>query len=420
MNSERKYILHLDGDSFFASVESAKNPALRNRPIVTGFERGIASAVSYEAKKLGVTRTMPIFQIRKLFPSVIVVSSDYEAYAVFSRRMFDIVRRYTDIVEEYSIDECFADFSHNKAFKEDPRPILERIKSDIVRELGITVSLGLGPSKVIAKTASKRNKPNGLTILSPLEVPEVLSTTPIASVWGIGSSSTHALQKLGVSTALEFAHKPVSWVKEHFSKPLIEMWYELNSISINEVSKQSESQKSIMKTRTFSPASKDRAYVFSELSKNIENASKKAREMRLSAQGVSIYLKTTDFSFAGDSVKFHIPTNSTFDIVAEVQKIFDSVFSSDRTYRATGVTLYGLMPDFMGQEDLFGARVKGGSKEKILGTIDKLNKKYGRSLVHLASSSSAIKKEERYDKEEPYMNRGNFRKLCVPYLGEVS
>lgn len=412
--------MHLDGDSFFASVEAAKNPALRNRPIVTGFERGIASAVSYEAKKLGVTRTMPIFQIRKLFPEVIVVSSDYEAYAVFSKRMFDIVRRYTDVVEEYSIDECFSDFSHDKAIRENPQPILERIKSDIARELGITVSLGLGPTKVIAKTASKRNKPNGLTILSPDEVPEILSTTPVASVWGIGSSSAFALRKLGVSTALEFAQKPLAWVTEHFSKPLIEMWYELNSICINEVRKQGESQKSIMKTRTFSPASKDKAYVFSELSKNIENASKKAREMKLSARGVSIFLKTKDFSYAGDSAKFHIPTNSTFDILAEVKKMFDGVFSSDSMYRATGVTLYGLMPDFMEQEDLFGTRLKRNSKEKILSTMDRLNKKYGKSLVHVASSSNAIKKEERYDKEEPYMNRGNYRKLCVPYLGEVS
>ncbi len=419
MSKERKYIMHLDGDSFFVAVEASKNPALRNKAVVTGYERGIASAMSYEAKKLGITRAMPVFQIRKLHPHVIVVNSDYEAYAVFSRRMMDIVKRYTDKVHEYSIDECFADFTHIKSFTENPRPVLERIKSDIHKELGISVSLGLGPTKVIAKTASKRNKPNGLTIFNPEDVPELLAKTPIGSVWGIGSATTHELSKKGISTALNLASKPFEWVKEHFSKPLQEMWYELNCISVYEVESQYDPQKSIMKTRTFVPASNNREYVFSQLSKNVENAAKKLREMRMCVREISIYLKTQTFTYKGDSVRLLIPLENTFDILEQVKGLFNNIFVSDCLYRATGVTLYGLMPTVARQEDLFGGVEKEDTRRQLFDSIDLVNKKYGRSVVHVASSHRAIVDEEKGEREPRFMAKGFYKNLSVPYLGEV-
>ncbi|MBP6948973.1 MAG: DNA polymerase IV, partial [Candidatus Pacebacteria bacterium] len=98
----------MDGDAFFVAVEVAKNPSLRGLPVVTGQERGVVSALSYEAKALGITRTMSIYSVKKNFPQVIILSGDYKSYVAYSKKMFDIVRRYADDVEEYSIDECFA------------------------------------------------------------------------------------------------------------------------------------------------------------------------------------------------------------------------------------------------------------------------------------------------------------------------
>lgn len=102
-------ILHIDGDSFFASCEVAKNPTLRGKPVITGKERGIVSAATYEAKARGVTRGMRLSEVRTVCPDAIILPSDYETYSIFSYRMYEIVRRYTPAVEEYSIDECFAD-----------------------------------------------------------------------------------------------------------------------------------------------------------------------------------------------------------------------------------------------------------------------------------------------------------------------
>ena len=166
-NQSSRAIAHIDGDAFFASVEQAMDPRLRGRPVVTGKERGIASSMSYEAKARGVTRGMPLFDIRRLCPECVIVPSDYETYSLFSVRMFDIVRRYTADVEEYSIDECFADLTGlRRSLKMGYREMAERIKADLDTELGMTFSVGLAPTKVLAKMASKWKKPSGLTVIS--------------------------------------------------------------------------------------------------------------------------------------------------------------------------------------------------------------------------------------------------------------
>jgi DNA polymerase-4/DNA polymerase V len=181
-------IAHIDGDAFFASVEQAVDPRLRGKPLVTGKERGIASSMSYEAKARGVTRGMPLHDIRRLCPDCIIMPSDHETYSLFSVRMFDIVRRYTGAVEEYSIDECFADLTGlGRPLRMSYRQMVERIRSDLDTELGMTFSVGLAPTKVLAKVASKWKKPSGLTVISGRHTEEYLGALPVEKVWGIGA-----------------------------------------------------------------------------------------------------------------------------------------------------------------------------------------------------------------------------------------
>src|SRR5215475_12993556 len=157
-------ILHIDGDAFFASCEQSRRPKLQGRPVVTGKERGIAASGTYEAKARGVTRGMRIADIRKVCPEAVILPSDYETYSLLSKRFFAIVRRYTPDVEEYSIDECFADITGlRRPLRMSYLKIAERIKRDLDAELGFTFSVGLAPNKVVAKIASKWQKPSGLT-----------------------------------------------------------------------------------------------------------------------------------------------------------------------------------------------------------------------------------------------------------------
>ena len=145
LHSFPRAIVHIDGDAFFASCEQARNPSFQGKPLITGKERGIASSLSYEAKALGVKRGMRLSDIKKLCPNVIILPSDYETYSLLSKRLFEIVRRYTSEVEEYSIDECFADLTGlRRPLRMNYTQIAERIQKDLSRGIGLYFFSGTG------------------------------------------------------------------------------------------------------------------------------------------------------------------------------------------------------------------------------------------------------------------------------------
>src|SRR3989344_5721730 len=183
-------IMHVDGDSFFASCEVVKDPRLRGKPVITGKERGIVSSMTYEARALGIRRSMPLHEIRKRFPQAIILASDYETYSLFSKRMYEIVRRYTPSVEEYSIDECFADLGGMRRVNRMGYPeIASTIKNDLERELGMTFSIGLSATKVLAKIGSKWKKPDGLTVIPLSDARQFLEKTLVEKIWGVGPNT---------------------------------------------------------------------------------------------------------------------------------------------------------------------------------------------------------------------------------------
>src|SRR3989344_287954 len=218
-------ILHVDGDAFFVSCELTRRPDLRGKPVITGGERGIASAMSYEAKALGITRGMPVFQIRKLFPQVVVLGSDFELYEHYSRRMYEIVRRHSTRVEEYSIDECFSLFRQGYAGQALP-DIARQIKRELQSELGMTFSLGLAPTKVLAKLGSKRDKPDGLVITDESNFTRELYHMPVGKIWGVGRQTEKLLYAYGVDTVGKFAMLPHSFLVQHFASPIHDLWQE--------------------------------------------------------------------------------------------------------------------------------------------------------------------------------------------------
>ena len=162
LSSWPRAIVHIDGDAFFTSCEEAIHPELRGKPLITGGERGIVACASYAAKRIGIKRGVPLHEARKICPGLIILPSDYETYSLFSRRMFVIMRRFTPDVEEYSIDEAFSDITGmRRALHSSYEDIALQMKKTIERELGITVSVGLSITKVLAKVASKHQKTSG-------------------------------------------------------------------------------------------------------------------------------------------------------------------------------------------------------------------------------------------------------------------
>lgn len=411
----RSYILHIDGDAFFASVETAKRPWLKGKPVVVGGDRGIASAMSYEAKARGVTRGMPVFQIKKICPEVIVLPSDYDSYALYSARMMQIVRRYAHIVEAYSIDECFADLTEPLDATQSREEIIKKIARDVEEELSLTVSIGLADTKVLAKVASKRNKPRGITILKENDREEFLRTTQIGSVWMIGSKTVAKLSGLGIFNAWDFSMQPLHWVRSHGNRPMEEIWRELRGESVYRVKgEKKDDQQSISRTETFRPNTNDPRKLLSELSKNLENACVKARALDILPTQVSFFLKTEFFTYRGAEFELENPTNFPHHIIHRIEALFWTLFDKRILFRATGVRLSGMVPFAYIQEDLFESRKDHTREKSIFECIDALNWKYGRHTISLLSSLSAYKSEG--DDQFLY----DMKRLRLVYLGKVN
>ncbi len=382
----------MDGDAFFVGVEVAKNPKLKGLPVVTGEERGIVSALSYEAKALGIVRGMPIYQVQRDFPSVVIMPGDYASYAHYSSKMFDIVRRYADDVEEYSIDECFADLTGlDRPLKMTYLQIAQRIKKEINEELALSISIGLAPTKVLAKVASKWKKPNGLTVIDKAMAPDFLAKTPIGKIWGIGPKTAESLTRKGIHTAGEFARKELAWVRHNFSKPYEVIWQELNGISVMELDPLPKTvYSSMQRTRSFHPATNDNLFLLSQLSKHIEDVCAKARHFKLSPKKVSFFLKTKDFHFATCMVTLSSPTNAPESIISLARKEFPKMHTKGTLYRTTGVTLHDLVSSTTSQTDLFGDSIRSSKFELIHSQIDSLENKFGKRTVYLASTHNAL------------------------------
>jgi DNA polymerase-4/DNA polymerase V len=384
-------IIHIDGDAFFASCEQARNPKLQGKPVITGKERGIASSMSYEAKAKGVKRGMRISDILKVCPDAIILPSDYETYSLLSERLYSIVRRYTPEVEEYSIDECFADITGlRRTYRCSYVEIAEKIKHDLDTELGFTFSVGLGPNKVIAKVGSKWKKPSGLTAIPGKHIHLYLEKLPVNKIWGIGTQTTAFLNKQNVFTALDFAQRSEEWVQAKLTKPFHEIWQELNGAFIYPLAlEQKQSYATIQKMKTFTPPTNDRSFIFAQLSKNIENACIKARRYKLAAKGAIFFLRTQDFQDIGIEVRFSRPTSIPSDMIKFLESSFERLYRPGRLFRSTGIVLLNLTEQTIGQIDLFGDALKMSGMVKLYESIDAINAKYGKHKVYLGSSYGA-------------------------------
>lgn len=384
-------ILHLDADAFFASCEQAIHPELKGRPVICGKERGIVAAASYEAKARGVQRGMRLFEVKKVCPEAVILPSDYETYSLFSVRMFEILRRFSPDVEEYSIDEAFVDLTGlRRSFHGSYESIAEKMRQTIEQELGITVSAGVSLSKVLAKIGSKHKKPNGLTIIPGREIHHYLEKLPVEKVWGIGANTAAFLKKHGIVTALQLARREQGWVDKYLSKPYREIWHELNGRSVYPVTTETKnSYQSISKAKTFTPASMDETFVFAQLSKNLENACIKARKYRLAATRIIIFLRKQDFTSSGVEIKLTRPTAYTAELFGVLRQGFTGIYAPQTLFRQTGVVLCGLVAESGVQYSLFDDTSKIEKMAKIYASVDAISQKYGKHTIQHGASLPA-------------------------------
>ncbi len=379
-------IAHVDADAFFASVEQAIHPELKGRPVITGAERGIVAAASYEAKARGVKRGVPLYQVKRICPECALLPSDYETYSLYSRRIFAILRRFTPVVEEYSIDEGFCDLTGlRRLYRADYRGIAARMQGEIERELGITVSVGVSLSKSLAKLCSKFRKPRGLTAVGGRHIHLLLARTPLEGVWGFGPNSVALLTKHGLRSALDFAMRPERFASGLMGKVGRELWAELRGEYIYQVSEEAPGkQMSISKTKTFTPPSCDRGYVWARALRNLESACIKARRHGLAARGVALYLRSQSYEHASRDAKLARPTSSTNELTSVLAELFDGVYRPDVLYRATGVVLFELVELGPSQFTLFEDAGRVLANERLFEAVDEAAERFGKHAVFLA------------------------------------
>jgi len=388
LSSWPRAIVHIDGDAFFTSCEEVMHPELKGKAIITGGERGIVACASYSAKKLGIKRGVPLHEAREICPELIILPSDYETYSLFSQRMFHIMRRFTPDVEEYSIDEAFADLTGmRRALHSSYEEIALNIKKEIERELGITVSVGLSITKVLAKLASKHNKPAGMTVIRGRDIANYLRNLPVDKIWGIGNATTNYLAKMGIHHALEFAQMPEKTVLQKFTKPGVEIWQELRGKSVYPVAAgEKSSYASISKTKTFAPPTSNAEYLFAQLMRNMESACIKARRYSLASSRIFVFLKKNNFDSVGSEVKLSRPCSCPLEISDITHNLFNSCYNPQEVYRATGVVLLDLKTDTNTQYTLFDDPIHGEKIKTLYNAADELGKKFGKHTLHLGCS----------------------------------
>jgi len=392
------------GDAFFASCEQSIHPEFKGKPVVTGAERNIVASMSYEAKALGIQRAVSLWEAKKLCPNLIILPSDYETYSLISKRMFSIIRRFTPVVEESSIDEGYADLKglrriHRTGYVE----IGEMIQRKIEQELDIPVSVGLGSSKTIAKLAAKHKKPRGFFAVPGYKLHEFLKEIPVIKVCGIGPNTEALLNKRGVFTALDYVKKPEAWIKALWGKIGVELWHELRGEMIYKLNPEEKTTyDSITKSKTFTPPSNDYEYVKAQLFRNTESAFIKLRRYHLRAKRFIVFIKRQDFRAHGVESDLNRPTTCPLEAFPLIEGMLSDLFTAKTLYRSTGIVLSNLEADSGLQFELFEDPLQMIKMRKVAEAIDEINAIYGKHTVHTGTGLylGKTQRKNRFDDEK--------------------
>lgn len=425
--TKHTYIIHVDGDNFFVACEVARLPHLNGKPVIVGEERGIASAMSKEAKQLGVTRGMPIFKIKKEFPQVTILPAHFDLYQHYSIRMASIMEQYCDYVEHYSIDECFGSVTlhiekNEESFLEE---YISTLQKDLTKTLGISFSLGIARTKTLAKIASKRNKPHGVCAITEKNRHQILETTPIETIWGIGRAISKRLLASRIGDAKQFIDLQQEIISARFTQPTFDTYQELKGTPKIPLTHNESHRKSLQTTRMMSPYSSERSFVFSELSRNIEIVCARMRTMNLKTKKISFFTKQVSYQknrrsvvCDGREIELELYTYNPSEMVKAIEHVFNQIFDPTKKYRGTGITVHDLRKTNEIPFDLYNNQITINEKESFTNVFDQLRKKFGSYALYIGSSMQSInsrnKENDIRTKAHPYEYN-----LPLPYLGEV-
>lgn len=346
-----RIILHVDMDAFFASVEQLDNKVLKGKPVIVGgvSERGVVSTCSYEARKYGIHSAMPIFMARKLCPHGIYVRTRMFRYKEVSRKVFDILREVTEVIEPLSIDEAYLDIT-NSRFK-NGMEAAKYIKFRVFKEVGLTISIGISYNKFLAKLASDWNKPNGIKVITKDMIPSILLPFPISKIYGLGKKSVERLNNIGIFTVKDLYDMPKEFYIEYLGKYGLEIYDRIRGIDNREVEVERD-RKSYGRERTLKSDTNDKDELLQYLMDFSREISEQLIRLNIEGKTITVKYKTESFQSHTRSKTLNFYTNNFNDIYRVCEEILNNEEIKENI-RLIGVTVSSFKESSIEQLTLF-------------------------------------------------------------------
>ncbi|MDR1049873.1 MAG: DNA polymerase IV, partial [Deltaproteobacteria bacterium] len=396
-----RWIVHLDLDAFYASVEVLDNPELRGLPVIVGGQvlRSVVSTCSYEARARGVRSGMPGVEARRLCPEGIFLPVRMWRYREMSGRVMEIFRRYTPLVEPLALDEAFLDVTGSLRLFGPADQIAGRVRREVFAETGLTISAGVSTIKHLAKIASGFKKPDGLTVIERGRELEFLRPLPIGKLWGVGRVTEKTLRDMGVATVGQLADMPEKYVAARLGKNGLHLWSLANGVDDRPV-EPARDAKSVGNEETYMEDVSGEDDVGVELLALAVKVSARLRDAGLAAMTVTVKARDNKFKTVTRSRTLKEPLADHLRLFETATELFPRELPGP--FRLLGLSTSNLIPagQFFRRPDLFAsAGLKPASpaprmSPRLVEAMDAVNRRFGRDRLMPAT---LLRRSERDD-----------------------
>ena len=353
-------------------------------------------AKTYDAKATGIHTGMPVWEAKKLMPYAVYIPADFAYYGQMSDKLFAILARFSPEVEVCSIDEGFVGMNGirslwRKSFGE----IADDIRNTVKGEAGITVSIGVSVTKTLAKIASDVHKPDGTTLVSGRDIPVFLAGIKVKNIPGIGRNREALLHKFKIFTAANFALAKPALVQRLLGRSGADLWHELRGTPLFSLELTPKLPKSVARTASLGKVTQDKDIIAAHLSYHTTRLATELVTKRHLARRLSVFLTLKSFASQSMETKFDDPTANVFTFSQAVRTGLAQLYRPGELYRGCGVIATEISHAGERGLDLFGDVLKDERKERLMTTVDALNKKYGNHMVTMLAATAAIKRKKR-------------------------
>ncbi len=335
----KRWILHADLDAFYASVEQLDRPELRGKPVVVGGPpeaRGVVTTASYEARPFGVHSAMPMSRALRLCPQAIRVSPRFDRYGEVSRLVMAVFRSVTPRVEPLSLDEAFLDVTEQAGEYGGPEALARRIKERVKSETGLTVSVGVGTNKTVAKIASDMRKPDGLVFVPRGQEARFLAPLPVRAIWGIGPKADEALKNAGIQTIAQLAQAERAVIERLFGSRGGMLQAMARGIDSRPVETHHE-LKSVGAENTFPQDLPDGPELREELRRLAQDVGERLQRKRTRARTVAVKLRYSNFKTITRQRSLADATDDVAELLAQANALLDAVLQKGDRLRLLGI-----------------------------------------------------------------------------------